>query len=329
MAFMDENNPRRISDYEERSFNTDSINTDRQDRAIGAILGMAVGDALGAPHEFHPPLPADYELTMSGGGGWAAGEWTDDTSMAIAILLAWKKHGEFGSVESLDTLVGLWHDWAQDARDVGIQTRAVLRSLSSLSAESAFKSARAHHDRNGRSAGNGSLMRTAPLALLEVPDSELTRIASEVSLLTHFEQDATDACVIWTHAIRNAIRAGSVDTLLDAELQQIAPDRRGLWRERIEAAHALSPHEFENNGWVVSAFQAALSAVVISGGEFVKGTDAAVKAGNDTDTVAAIAGALLGAWYGADSIPAAWLDPLHGWPGWGLADLQAAAAKPL
>ena len=294
-------------------------------RAQGAILGLAVGDALGAPHEFSPPLPSDFELTMSGGSGWELGEWTDDTSMAIGILLAWKKCGEFGSLHSLDTLVEIWSDWAEDARDVGIQTRSVLQSLTRLDAESAFEAARDHHERHGRSAGNGSLMRTAPLALLDVSDAELTRIASEVSLLTHYEDDATEACVIWTHAIRNAIRTGAVDTSLETELLQIDPGRREGWRERIEAAHALAPSEFANNGWVVSAFQAALSAVVISGGDFVKGTDAAVKAGYDTDTVAAIAGSLLGAWCGADAIPAEWLEPLHGWPGWGLAELQSAA----
>ena len=280
------------------------------------MLGLAVGDALGAPHEFNPPLPPGFEITMSGGGLWEAGEWTDDTAMAIGILLAWVKHGEFGSKESLDSLVEIWQEWAIDAPDVGIQTRGVLQQLPNISADAAWQQAEDYHERMGQSAGNGSLMRTAPLALLDVPDAELTRIVSQVSLLTHFEQDATDACVLWTHAIRNTLKNGLPDTRFEQALLQIPDPRRALWRERIEEAHNFEPYEFANNGWVVSAFQAALSAVVRSEGDFVNGVKAAVRCGNDTDTVAAIAGSLLGAWCGEDAIPREWLEPLHGWP-WG------------
>jgi hypothetical protein len=87
-----------------------------------------------------------------------------------------------------------------------------------------------------------------------------------------------------------------------------------VWLERIEAAEMFEPFHFENNGWVVSAFQAAWSAV-FRAESLADGLERAVRAGNDTDTVAAIAGGALGAKFGAGQIPSAWTELLHGWPG--------------
>jgi ADP-ribosylglycohydrolase len=296
-----------------------------KERALGAIFGLATGDALGAPHEFRPPLPEDFELTMSGGNGWEPGEWTDDTAMAVAILLAWRDHGEFGSVESLDTLVNYWVEWSNTARDVGIQTRRVLRSLHERTAAAATQVAAELHLETGKTAGNGSLMRTAPLALLRVRGQELTQIVSRVSLLTHFDPDAAEACIIWTHAIAHAIDTGELD--LEPGLAQIGPDARRKWEERIEQAKTAPPSSFENNGWVVAALQAALSAVYLGIDSFEVGADAAVKAGYDTDTVAAIAGSLLGAMHGLAAIPSEWLEPLHGWPAFDVEMLKDLGAQ--
>ena len=86
------------------------------------------------------------------------------------------------------------------------------------------------------------------------------------------------------------------------------------WRERIAHAEAKLPVDFDNNGWVVSAFCAALSAVFMGIDSFEEGINYAVKCGWDTDTVGAIAGSLLGAIHGLDAIPKVWVEPLHGWP---------------
>ena len=296
-----------------------------KERALGAIFGLATGDALGAPHEFRPPLPKDFELTMSGGNGWEPGEWTDDTAMAVAILLSWRDHGEFGSEESLDTLVNYWVEWSKTARDVGIQTRRVLRSLHERTAAAATQVAAQLHLETGKTAGNGSLMRTAPLAHLPVRGLELTQIVSRVSLLTHFGPDATEACIIWTHAIAHASDTGELD--LEPGLAQLEPDARTKWEERIEQAKTAPPASFDNNGWVVAAFQAALSAVYLGIDSFEVGVDAAVKAGYDTDTVAAIAGSLLGAMHGLAAIPSEWIEPLHGWPAFTGNDLGKLLAE--
>ena len=298
---------------------SDGMFVTSSDRMLGAIFGIAVGDALGAPHEFRPPLPEDFELTMSGGNGWEPGEWTDDTSMAIAILLAWRDNGEFGSEASLDSLVQYWVEWSHTAKDIGNQTREVLGALQTNTAAEATAAAEAFHHKNFQSAGNGSLMRTAPLALLDVNDQTLTDITARVSLLTHYEADATEACIIWVHTIREAIRTGTLN--LEPGLNQLNLDTQTKWRARIAQAEAKLPVDFDNNGWVVSAFCAALSAVVMGLDSFEEGINYAVKCGWDTDTVGAIAGSLLGAIHGFDAIPKDWIEPLHGWPGFKLSEL--------
>ena len=99
-----------------------------------------------------------------------------------------------------------------------------------------------------------------------------------------------------------------------------------MWISRIEQAEGCQPADIANNGWVVAAFQAAWSAIVGTVGSpnhLVAGLDAAVRAGFDSDTVAAIAGGLLGAAYGASAVPVDWRELLHGWPGMSADDLAA------
>lgn len=252
---------------------------------------------------------------MSGGNGWAPGEWTDDTAMAVAILETFKRFGTLGSRPSFHHLLSLWYEWAQTARDVGVQTSNVLNRLAVYTETEAFKVAEDFHNEQGRSAGNGSLMRTAPIALINGSDTEVADLARKVSSLTHFEEDAGDACVIWTLAIRYAVRTGKLD-IVDAAYW-LPEHRRMLWLDRILVAKESQPQDFPNNGWVVSAFQAALSAVYIGLDDPVAGLEAAVRCGNDTDTVAAIAGSLLGAIHGSDAFPEKWTSALNGWPGIG------------
>jgi len=138
------------------------------DRAAGVLLGTACGDALGAGYEFGPPLRSNRAVAMIGGGcfGWAPGEWTDDTSMAIAIAEVTADGGSLRDEAALDLIARRWAGWARNAQDVGVQTRSVLASAGSRpSAKMLAEAASAHHARTGRSGGNGSLMRTAPVAL--------------------------------------------------------------------------------------------------------------------------------------------------------------------
>ncbi|GAA1494944.1 ADP-ribosylglycohydrolase family protein [Curtobacterium herbarum] len=302
------------------------------DRAVGAVLGSAAGDALGAGYEFGPPVPEPTPILMQGGGsfGWRPGEWTDDTSMAVPILQAVARGDDPAAEATLDGLVGAWGQWALDAPDVGIQTREVLSGLEAHTAAASRLAARRVHESTGRSAGNGSLMRTVPLVLayLRGDDGEEERLASAaraVSDLTHHEADAGDACVLWCVAIRHAVLHGELDVLRGLDL--LAPAARRTWTERLVAAEHAEPVAFTaTNGWVVSALQAAYAAVR-SSTSLEDALVRAVRSGNDTDTVAAIAGGLAGALYGAPALPEEWRAVLHGWPGLRADDLVAMSEQ--
>ena len=265
----------------------------------------------------------------AGPSGWEPGEWTDDTSMAIAIAEVAATGADLRDGKALDAIVNRWHEWMKTAKDVGIQTSSVLRAAGwlGLSAQTAREASEALHERTGRTAGNGSLMRTAPVALAYLDDeAALVQAARAVSELTHYDPDAGDACVLWCLAIRHAILTGELDARIG--LQHIDADRREKWASRLDAAEASQPSDFTNNGWVVEALQGAWSAIsttpipqddpamgVFRADHLRLALDAAVRGGGDTDTVAAIAGGLLGAVYGASAVPAQWRRVLHGWPG--------------
>ncbi len=144
------------------------------DRASGVLLATAAGDALGAPYEFQPPRGPEMDVSMIGGGsfGWTAGEWTDDTSMAIAIAEVAATGVDLRERSAQDAIVERWYGWSRTAKDVGIQTRSVLDRTNGEDgwAATALVASRAHHERTGRTAGNGALMRTAPVALAYLAD---------------------------------------------------------------------------------------------------------------------------------------------------------------
>jgi len=175
------------------------------DRIEGVLLGTAAGDALGAPYEFQPPRGPELEVAMVGGGPWRKGEWTDDTSMAIAIAEVAATGADLREQAAQDAIVARWLEWSADAKDVGIQTSSVLAAAGrhGISAERARVESANLHRRTGRTGGNGSLMRTAPLALAYLDDEEaLVGAARVISELTHFDPDAGDACVLWSTAVR-------------------------------------------------------------------------------------------------------------------------------
>ena len=141
------------------------------------------------------------------------------------------------------------------------------------------------------------------------------------SKLTHYEDDAADACVIWVHAIRNnLLDKGDPDPIMTA-VDKLPPERQEVWRERIRVARRGKPDDFPNNGWVVSAFQAAVSVVYQLEEQPKLAIERAVRCGWDTDTVAAIAGAYVGSLPSALEYPQDWLELLHGWPKYTSQDL--------
>lgn len=214
--------------------------TSRDDRIEGVLLATAAGDALGAPYEFQPPRGPELDVTMSGGGVWAAGEWTDDTAMAIAIAEVAGTGVDLREEAAQDAIVSRWLEWSRGAKDVGIQTGSVLRSArigSEITAERARSASTALHQGSGRTAGNGSLMRTAPVALAYLDDEQaMVEAARSISELTHFDPDAGDACLLWCSAIRHAVLTGELNVRVG--LRHLTADRRELWSARLDAAEA-------------------------------------------------------------------------------------------
>src|SRR6476620_1476290 len=148
---------------------------------------------------------------MIGGGpfGFAPGEWTDDTSMAIAIARVTAAGGDLRSAEGLDAVAAGFNDWFNSApKDIGNQTRAVLAARD-ITAEAMTATARAL---SGRTGGNGSLMRTAAVGIAYLDDPVgCLEAALRVSDLTHVDPRAGQACQLWSYAIRHAVLHGTFD----------------------------------------------------------------------------------------------------------------------
>ena len=329
------------------------LDTAQTDRAAGVLLGQAVGDALGVPYEFATPPAAGEPAQMLGGGlgNFSPGEWSDDTAMAVCIAEVAATGEDLTSSKALDAIAEgflRWHD--SNPADIGVQTKAVLSATSRhLTGGGRSESARAqisasmtaaaadHAARSSRSAGNGALMRTSVVALASLDDPERTaNSARAIANLTHHDELAADSCVIWSETIRIAVLEGRFD--FRAGVGLLPRGRRSEWNTWIDEALTNPPGTFTPNGFTVTALQAAIAAIAQTevpehdprNGSFEclhlqESLHAAVRIGYDTDTVAAIAGGLLGARWGASAIPWQWRRKVHGWPGLRARDLVAMA----
>lgn len=286
------------------------LTTEQQDRAAGVLLGTAAGDALGAGYEFTHPGP-DKVIDMIGGGAfkWAPGEWTDDTSMAIAVARGLVAAGNLHEAAGLDAVAAEFITWWNSSPpDVGFQTSQVLQWRSGTGREMQIHA----HELKGLKAGNGSLMRTAPVALGYLDDAaHCGKAAALISSLTHYDPQAMQACTLWSMAIRHAVLHGTYDGVRESLWAVDA----GFWGPLLDKAESGTPADFPKNGWVVHALQTAWWAITHSD-SLPAALELAVRAGGDTDTTAAIAGGLLGARWGASAIPDRWLPILHGYPGY-------------
>ncbi|PJI95136.1 ADP-ribosylglycohydrolase family protein [Luteimicrobium subarcticum] len=316
------------------------MNPATTDRAAGVLLGQACGDALGVPYEFGTPPAPSVEAEMRGGGlgPYAPGEWSDDTQMALCIARVAATGADLRTPDALDEVAAAFEGWLRGgASDVGIQTSAVLRAAARLDGTPSQRLATAsaaHHARTGRTAGNGALMRTSVVGLTALDDRVATvEAARAVAELTHADPLAGDSCVLWSEAVRVAVTARRLD--VRAGLDLLPAERRERWAAWIDDAERPdTAPDLRGNGFTVTALQAAWHAIATTpvpqddpaSGSFAcrhlqDALHAAVRIGGDTDTVAAIAGGLLGAYWGASAVPAAWRRVVHGWPGMRARDL--------
>ena len=307
--------------------------TSLTDRAQGLLVAQACGDALGVPYEFGPPLPEYVVPRMLGGGPAerAPGEYSDDTAMSVCVAEALRDHpGD--EDRALDAAARAFVDWVGTAPDAGRQTRRVLDNAAAPTAAAVHEAAQAVWRAEPEAAGNGALMRTSVIALSRPSDRRtVARLARRFAELTHPHPDCVESCVLWTEAVRRALTGGALDVLSGLDL--IDDGRRRIWRDRLDAATGADSRQFAPNGYTVTALQAAWAAISSApGGGAVQLTIAlmaAVRGGHDTDTVAAIAGGLVGARWGASAVPREWSRLLHGYGGYDAEGLGRLATSVL
>jgi ADP-ribosylglycohydrolase len=295
---------------EEVSGSTPPLLVGQADRARGCLLGLALGDALGAPFEFRrakdipSPLPA-FQLPWM---GLPAGSTTDDTAMARNLVRSLVEKGGFDPVD-LSARHVAWY--RSDPPDVGSLTSRVLRLISD--GTSAEEAARSVWQERGPevSAGNGSVMYCAPLgvAYSDRPD-ELLELAPQMSALTHFDQRCRTAVLAVTLATASLVRGDDPEAALSEALEAVADREGGEELEYlVEAVGTVRPVDGPDQGFCLFAAAAGLQAITAEGA-FKDRLLRVISLGGDTDTNGAAAGALAGAAVGRDGLPAAWLDRL-------------------
>lgn len=310
----------------------DGLTAAQQDRATGAIVGMAVGNALGNGYAFEPrPAPGRVKMRVGGLGPYGAGEWADDMDMALPLLEVLAQGVDIATEAGQDAVAQRWAQWFATAKDVAPVVAKVLSAYDpALGAESLRRVATQHQGPDAASpAGNASLMRTTPLTLgyLHDPD-QLAAVSRLYSGLTHANPQAAQACALWNLAQREAILNGRFD--LGAGLPWLPEASQSGWDHLITRAEIGLPQDFAiHNGLVTQLIQTVWSAInhVDDGGpeHFEKTLRLVISAGGDTGTAGAIAGGLLGARWGVSTIPLEWRRQVHGWPGIGDIDVVRLA----
>lgn len=291
------------------------MNIRRQERFRGCLLGLAAGDALGTTLEFKEPGRFEPIDDMVGGGPFnlQPGQWTDDTSMALCLATSLLECDGFDPRDQMQRYVRWWREGYLSSTgacfDIGITIRGALSRFMKDGKPYAGST-------DPNTAGNGSLMRLAPVPMYyaNMPKDAIDQCA-ESSRTTHGAIEAVDACRFYAGLLVGALNGTDRDTLLSSGF---SPAPSG-WDEepltpKIERISRGSykdkqPPEIRGKGYVVDSLEAALWAFYCST-NFRDGALLAVNLGDDADTTGAIYGQLAGAYYGVESIPRLWREKL-------------------
>ena len=258
-----------------------------------AVLGAAIGDAVGVPYEFKRRGSfCCSDMVGMGSHQVEKGTWSDDTSMMLAICDSIRQNR--GRIDTNDILAKFCR-WAFDGAytcdgnvfDIG---NTVLRALSS-----------GHGLGGERDNGNGSLMRTLPLAFCDASDDEI----AQVSAITHAHRLSMDSCICYVHIARD-LNAGMC---LREAVGRNVPNHEAF--QRLKNVFSLPEAEIHSTGFVIHTLEASLWCL----GTTSSYRDCILKAvnlGDDTDTTACVAGGLAGIVYGQEGIPSEWVDGLRG-----------------
>lgn len=286
-----------------------------REKARGALMGLAVGDALGTTLEFKRPGSFDPLTDMVGGGPFALrpGEWTDDTSMALCLAESFVERGGFDASDQMERYVRWFRHGHYSVTgkcfDIGVTTSRALTRFEETGDPYSGST-------DGNTAGNGSIMRLAPVPVAYARDpATAVRLAGESSRTTHGAPNCVAACRYLAGVIVGALAGVDKATLLS---DRYAPFP-GAWLEEpltpaiYEVAAGSFTHkrppEIRGSGYVVESLEAALWAFH-STDSFEEGALAAVNLGDDADTTGAVYGQVAGAYYGVSGIPARWLELL-------------------
>jgi ADP-ribosyl-[dinitrogen reductase] hydrolase len=284
---------------------------DQLERYRGSLVGLAVGDALGAPAEFRLPGTFARIETMQGGGmfGLAPGQWTDDTSMALCLADSLISCRDFNTVDQLQRYVRWYREGylscTGECFDIGMNVQAALLRFEATGEPHCGST-------DPMSAGNGCLMRLAPVPLAYANDPERAMtLSAESARTTHGTLEAVDACRYLAALILGALRGATKDELLSPHYSPTP----GYW-EANPLAPAVAdvaggsfkrkaPPLIQGSGYAVRSIEAALWAFAKTS-DFRQGAIAAINLGDDADTTGAIFGQLAGAYYGLRGIPQDW-----------------------
>lgn len=278
------------------------------DRYRGALLGLACGDAVGTTVEFKPRGSFPPLTDMVGGGPFhlEAGQWTDDTSMALCLAESLLIKNGFDPVDQMGRYLNWWQ-WGYlsstgECFDIGTTVSQALAKYQQTADPFAGSTA-------PYSAGNGSLMRLAPVVLFYFPDvQQIQTFAADSSRTTHAAPEAVECCQLLAGLIANALAGASkaeLRRLSSASFSQpkVAAIARGNYL-------SLSEADIKGSGYSVQSLEAALWCFQRTD-SFAAAILQAANLGDDADTTAAITGQLAGAHYGVQDIPAHWLAQLH------------------
>jgi ADP-ribosyl-[dinitrogen reductase] hydrolase len=289
---------------------------DLAERYSGCMLGLAVGDAVGTALEFSPPGTFEAITDMVGGGpfGLQPGQWTDDTSMALCLAESLLACGGFDPVDQMRRYVRWWREGylssTGECFDIGTTTRRSLAAFERTGEPYCGST-------DPQAAGNGSLMRLAPVPLFYArqPEVAIAR-AADSSRTTHGVPAAVDACRYLAGLIVGALQGASKAELMGPGFAPVPGlwEREPLCTEVREVAQGSfrrrKPPEICGSGYVVRTLEAALWAFDHTD-DFRAGCLRIVNLGDDADTTGAVFGQLAGAYYGEHGIPAEWRARLH------------------
>lgn len=280
-------------------------------RYKGCLLGLACGDAVGTTVEFKARGTFEPLTDMVGGGpfGLVPGEWTDDTSMALCLAESLLEKNGFDPRDQIERYVCWWKEGYLSSKettfDIGNTVRAALMRFE----ETGEPFSGPEHP---RSAGNGSIMRLAPVPMRYAHDMDkVIRYSAQSSRTTHATAEAVDACKLFGVMIAMALHGQSKEEILFETGKHLDWDQLSPKIRQIAAGdyQAKSEQEIEGSGYVVESLEAALW-VFLTTESYKQAVLAAANLGDDADTTGAVAGQLAGAYYGVKAIPPEWLEKL-------------------